>query len=298
VQSDQLGATGVFVFRKGVMNARSFRFGASLLSVGSSRSAWRARVREVEDLGYDILQVPDHLGAAAPFPALVAAADVTSIRLGTYVLNSGVLSPAYLARDVADTYRLTDGRLELGLGAGYVPEEFMAAGLSFGTLGSRLRKLEEVLTGVRELLAAEADTPRPPIMLAGAGDRILTLAARSADIVSFPITAGFGAGTPEQALSARVQRVREAAGERIGDIELNLFVAGAGYQVADIDLSVISAATGMSAEQLAELPGILVGSPRQIAETLLRYREEFGISYVSVLEDHMRTFAKVIPLLR
>ncbi|TDD52332.1 LLM class flavin-dependent oxidoreductase [Nonomuraea terrae] len=84
--------------------------GVSLLSVGSSRSAWRARVREVEDLGYDVLQVPDHLGMVAPFPALVAAADVTSMRLATYVLNAVVVSPAYLARDVADTYRLTDGR--------------------------------------------------------------------------------------------------------------------------------------------------------------------------------------------
>jgi probable F420-dependent oxidoreductase len=280
------------------MNARSFRFGVSLLSVGSSRSAWRARAQEVEDLGYDVLQVPDHLGTPAPFPALVAAADVTGIRLGTYVLNAGVLSPAYLARDVADTYRLTDGRLELGLGAGYVPEEFTAAGLTFGSPGSRLRKLEELLTGTLELLAAETDTPRPPIMLAGAGDRILALAARTADIVSFPITAGFGAGTPEQALGARAQRVREAAGERIGDIELNLFVAGVGHRVADIDLSVISAASGMSAEQLAGLPGVLVGSPRQIADTLLRYREEFGISYISVLEAHMKTFAEVIPLLR
>ncbi|MFI7617308.1 TIGR03621 family F420-dependent LLM class oxidoreductase [Nonomuraea terrae] len=280
------------------MNTRSFRFGVSLLSVGSSRSAWRARVREVEDVGFDVLQVPDHLGMVAPFPALVAAADVTSMRLGTYVLNAGVVSPAYLARDVADTYRLTDGRLELGLGAGYVPEEFVAAGLSYGTPGSRLRKLEEVLTEVRELLAAQPDMPRPPIMLAGAGERILTLAARSADIISFPIGAGFGAGTPEQALDARVQHVRDAAGERIADIELNLFVAGVGNRVADIDLSVISAASGMSPEQLAELPGVLVGSPRQIADTLLRYRDEFGISYVSVLEDHMKTFAEVIPLLR
>jgi probable F420-dependent oxidoreductase len=292
-----MNITQVCILRKVVMNARSFRFGVSLLNAGS-RSAWRAQVREAEDLGYDVLQVPDHLGTVAPFPALVAAADVTGMRLGTYVLNAGVLSPAYLARDVADTYRLTDGRLELGLGAGYVPEEFAAVGLSFGTPGSRLRKLEEIVTGVRELLVAEADTPLPPIMLAGVGDRILTLAARSADIISFPITAGFGEGTPEQALGARVQRVREAAGERIGDIELNLFVAGAGHQVADIDLSVISAATGMSPEQLAELPGVLVGSPQQIAETLLRYREDFGISYISVLEPHMRTFADVIPLLR
>ena len=280
------------------MNVRPFRFGASLSNSSSSRSAWRARVLEVEDLGYDILQVPDHLGMVAPFPSLVAAADVTSIRLGTYVLNGGVQSPTYLARDVADTWRLTDGRLELGLGAGYVPEEFAAAGLSFGTPGSRLRKLKEVLTQTRKLLEAESDAPRPPIMVAGSGDRILTLAAQTVDIVSFPITAGFGTGSPEEALAARVQRVREAAGERIGDIELNLFVAGAGHRVEDIDLSVISAASGKSAEELAQLPGVLVGSPRQIADTLLRYRDEFGISYVSVLEDHMRVFAEVIPLLR
>jgi probable F420-dependent oxidoreductase len=241
-----------------------------------------------------MLQVPDHLGQAAPFPALVAAADVTGIGLGTYVLNAGVLSPAYLARDVADTYRLTDGRLELGLGAGYVPDEFAAAGLPYGTPGSRLRKLEELLTELPKLIGA----PLPPVMVAGAGDRILTLAARTADIVSFPITAGFGGESPEQALAARVQRVREAAAERIDDIELNLFIAGAGRTVADIDLSVISAATGMSAEQLAELPGVLVGPPQQIADTLLRYREEYGISYIGVLEDHMRTFAEVIPLLR
>jgi len=280
------------------MTTHPFRFGASISRIGPSRAAWRARAREVEDLGYDILQVPDHLGLAAPFPALVAAADVTSIRLGTYVLNAGVLSPAYLARDVAATSRLTDGRLELGLGAGYVPEEFAAAGLPFGTPGSRLRKLEEVLTGMRELLAAEPDVPRPPVLVAGAGDRILTLAARTADIISFPITAGFGAGTPEQALAARVRRVREAAGEKIDEIELNLFVAGVGQRVADIDLSVISAATGLPAEKLAELPGVLVGSAQQIADTLLRYREELGISYIGVLEDHMRAFAEVIPLLR
>jgi probable F420-dependent oxidoreductase len=280
------------------MNARSFRFGVSLLNVASSRSDWRARVREAGDLGYDVLHVSDHLGMMAPFPALVAAAEVTNMQLGTYVLNAGVLSSAYLARDVADTHRLTDGRLELGLGAGYVPAEFAAVGLPFGTPGSRLRKLEEVITGTRELLAAETDTPRPPIMVAGAGDRILAMAARTADIISFPIGAGFGEGTPEQALGARVQRVREAAGERIGDIELNLFVAGVGARAADIDLSVISAATGMSGEQLAELPGVLVGAPRQIADTLLRYREDFGISYFGILEAHMGVFAEVIPLLR
>ncbi|HEV7713823.1 MAG TPA: TIGR03621 family F420-dependent LLM class oxidoreductase [Asanoa sp.] len=279
------------------MKTRAFRFGVTRFQV-SSRAAWHARARETEDLGYDVLQVSDHLGTPAPFPALVAAADATTIRLGTYVLNLGVLSPAYLARDVADTHRLTDGRLELGVGAGYVEAEYTAAGLPFGTPGSRLRTFERVLTATQELLAAEPDSPRPPIMVAGAGDRMLDLAGRKADIVSFPITAGFGAGTPEQALAARVDRVRAAAGERLADIELNLFVAGVGERVSDIDLAVITAATGMTAEQLAELPGVLVGSAREIADTLLRYREELGISYISVLEPHMAEFAKVIALLK
>ena len=175
------------------MTTRPFRFGVSLFTVGS-RSSWQDRVRKAESLGYDVLQVPDHLGMAAPFPALVAAADVTSMRLGTYVLNAGVLSPAYLARDVADVYRLTDGRLELGLGAGYVPGEFEAVGAPFGTGGERLRELEKTLTATRALLAAEADKPLPPVMLSGSGERMIRLGGREADIFSFSVMAGLAPG--------------------------------------------------------------------------------------------------------
>jgi probable F420-dependent oxidoreductase len=277
------------------MTNRPFRFGVSLFQIGS-RTSWRSRVREVADLGYDVLQVPDHLGTAGPFPALVAAADVGGLTLGTYVLNAGVLSPAYLAREVADTWRLTDGRLELGLGAGYVEEEFAAVGVPFGTPGERLRKLTRLLADTRRLLAAEDDKPLPPIMVAGAGDRILTMAAREADIISFPINVGFGAGTPEEAMAGRVDLVRGAAAGR--DIELNLFVAGVGDSPAEIDLSAITKATGMTNEQLAVLPGVLAGSPAEIAERLLRYREVYDLSYISVLEPHLAAFAKVIPLLK
>jgi probable F420-dependent oxidoreductase len=280
------------------MTDHPFRFGVSLFNVGS-RSAWRARVREVEDLGYDVLQVADHLGLAAPFPALVAAADVTSIRLGTFVLNAGILHPAYLARDVADVYRLTDGRLELGLGAGYVQAEFEAVGAPFGTAGERLRKLETTLTETRTLLAAEADNPQPPIMLGGAGDRMLRLAGREADIFSFSIAAGMTEGlAPEDAFARRVQVLREAAGDRFDDVELNLFVAAVGESEDKLDLAIIRQASGLDDAQLVQLPGVLVGSPREIADRLLRYREEFGVSYISVLEPHMAAFAEVIKHLR
>jgi probable F420-dependent oxidoreductase len=280
------------------MTNHPFRFGVSLFNVGS-RSAWRARVREVEDLGYDVLQVADHLGLAAPFPALVAAADVTSIRLGTFVLNAGILHPAYLARDVADVYRLTDGRLELGLGAGYVQAEFEAVGAPFGTAGERLRKLEAILRETRTLLAAEADNPQPPIMLGGAGDRMLRLAGREADIFSFSIAAGMTEGlAPEDAFARRVQVLRDAAGDRFDDVELNLFVAAVGESEDKLDLAIIRQASGLDDAQLVQLPGVLVGSPREIADRLLRYREEFGVSYISVLEPHMAAFAEVIKHLR
>ena len=280
------------------MSNRPFRFGVSLFNVGS-RSMWRDRVREAEDLGYDVLQVPDHLGMPSPFPALVAAADVTNMRLGTYVLNAGIVSPEYLARDVADVHRLTDGRLELGLGAGYVPAEFEAAGVPFGTGGERLRKLEATLTKTRGILAAEADKPVPPIMLAGSGDRILRLGAREADIFSFAITAGVTAGVaPEKAFARRVQVLREAAGDRFDDVELNLFVAAVGESVDTLDLTIIRQASGLDDRQLSQLPGVLAGAPGEIAERLQRYREEYSISYISVLEPHMAAFAKVIKHLR
>lgn len=273
-----------------------FRFGVSMNSVGS-RSDWRKRVRDAEGMGYDVLQVADHLGKLSPFAALVAAADVTSMRLGTYVLNAGVVSPAYLARTVADVHRLTDGRLELGLGAGYVPDEFKAVGLPFGSGGERLAKLEQTLAGTRALLTAEADRPLPPVMLAGAGDRILRLAAREADIFSFAITAGITPGMePEDAFARRVGVLREAAGGR--DIELNLFVAGVGPSVDKLDLAIVRKAGGFDDAQLIRLPGVLVGSPGEIADRLRRYREEYGVSYISVLEPHMTTFADVIKELR
>jgi len=168
---------------------------------------------------------------------LVAAAEASSLRVGTYVLDTGVLSPAYLARDVADVQRLTDGRLELGLGTGYVPGESEAVGKPFGTGGERLRTLEKTLPELYALLVAEPDLPAPPIMLSGAGDRMLRFGGREADIFSFSIFAGL-------------------------------------------------------------TPGVLVGSPAEIADRLRRYREQHGVSYISVLEPHLDAFAEVIALLR
>lgn len=276
----------------------SFRFGVSLLEARSAAD-WQTRARRAEHLGFDVVQVSDHLGMPAPFPALVSAAEATSLRVGTYVLNAGVQNARYLARDVVTTQRLTGGRLELGLGTGYLEAEFAAAGVPFGSPGSRVSRLAGILTETRALLAAEEDLPLPRIMVAGAGERTLGLAAREADIVSFPVTVHLGGDAdPEKPLAARVAFVKAVAGPRFDDLELNLFVAVAGRSADEVDLSGLMAVTGLPAERLAELPAVLVGAPQQVAERLLRYREDYGVSYISVLEDHAAAFGEVIALLR
>ncbi|HEU4361968.1 MAG TPA: LLM class flavin-dependent oxidoreductase, partial [Mycobacterium sp.] len=158
---------------------RPFRFGIEVIPFGS-RTEWRQAARKVEDLGYHVLQVPDHLGAPAPFPALLAAAEVTGLSLGTFVMNAGFYKPALLARDAEAVARLTDGRLQLGLGTGYVKAEFEAAELAFPSAGRRVDHLEHITAYIKKRL------PDIPIMIAGSGDRVLTLAAQHSAIVGFP----------------------------------------------------------------------------------------------------------------
>ena len=157
---------------------KDFRFGFGLHTAKTQSSVQEA-ARRAEDLGFDVLHVPDHLGAPAPFPTLMTAAQATSsLRLGTFVLNAGFYKPALLARDVAAMRDLSGGRFELGLGAGYVREEFEAAELPFPTAGRRVEYLQHVTEYMREHL------PDVPILIAGNGDRLLTVAAQSSRLVS------------------------------------------------------------------------------------------------------------------
>lgn len=308
------------------MPTRPFRFGVSMLTTGS-RTAWQAKARQAEDLGYDVLQVPDRLGMPAPFPALVSAADATTtLRLGTLVLNAGFYRPALLARDLADTDQLSDGRLEIGLGAGHAEAEFRTAELSYPAPTERVDHLAHTVAELHRLFAtpeqvpAVRQRPAPPLLLAGLGDRLLRLAAREADIVAFPLMA-LGTRTdpdPREVLAERVEYVRSEAGARFGRLELNLLVSavvltgsGAGSDSdsgSDTGSGAGSAAEGLSAvrrkapalteEQVRGLPNVLVGSPPEIAEKLHSHRETYGLTYFSVREPHLADFAKVIALLR
>ncbi|MET9878538.1 TIGR03621 family F420-dependent LLM class oxidoreductase [Actinacidiphila glaucinigra] len=292
--------------------ARRFRFGVNLLEPARGE-AWERKCRRVEALGYDVLQVPDHLDWPAPFPSLVAAAHATRRpRLGTFVLNAAFWNPVLLAREVATTVRLTGGRLELGLGAGYVRVEFERAGLAYGTARDRVDHLERTVEALTGLLPGQpgADgtgVPLPPLLLGGNGPRVLRLAARHAAVVAFTGAEADPASDDGSlrllsaaAVAERVATVRGFAAEYGTDPEFNVLVqrvvvtADRAAAVRDV----APHAPHLGEEELLDLPTLLVGTVAEIAEQLRRGRERFGFGYVTVLEPAMEAFAPVIAELR
>jgi len=270
--------------------SRAFRFSIGIHSAKSS-AALRDKARRLEDAGFDALYLPDHIGAPAPFPVLTAIAAATStVRVGTYVLNACFYKPALLARDAAAVNDLSDGRLELGLGAGYVREEFEAAELPYPSAGQRVDYLEHVTTYMKKHHA------KVPILIAGNGNRLLTVAAQHADIIGLTGANPRGVGDP---LAERIEFVRAAAGDRFADLQLNLAITGVSDSSGKPDLSMTRRyAPDLSDEQLLALPAVLSGSPRDIADTLRGYRETYGLTSVTVQQHHAATFAKVIAEFR
>jgi probable F420-dependent oxidoreductase len=219
------------------------------------------------------------------------AQATTTVRLGTYVLNACFYKPALLARDAAEVDLLSDGRLEVGLGAGYVREEFEAAELPYPSAGRRVDYLEHVTTYLKEHL------PTVPILIAGNGDRLLTVAARHADIIGLTGANPRAASDP---LAERIAFVRSAAGDRFADLELNLAITAVPADnsgMPDLSLTRRYAPT-LSDEEILALPAVLSGPPRDIAERLRGYRDTYGLTSFTVQENHAEGFAKVIAELR
>ncbi|MER7621099.1 TIGR03621 family F420-dependent LLM class oxidoreductase [Streptomyces sp. NPDC126503] len=285
-----------------------FRFAVNMLKEPESGGEWRSRCRRAEELGYDVILVPDHLGMPAPFPALVAAAEATTRpRLGTFVLNAGFWNPALLAREVTTTAALTGGRLELGLGTGYVRAEHERAGIPFLPPGGRVDHLARV-AGELELsgaLKGGEGSPAVPLLIGGNGDRVLRLAARHADVTAFSggrFTGESVTVLTAEELAARVAAYRgfeEAAG-RTAPAELNLLIQRVAVteDPAAWAADFLPSAPYLTVEQILGLPIVAVGTVDGIAERFLALRERFGFSYFTVLDDAMETFAPVIALLR
>jgi probable F420-dependent oxidoreductase len=303
---------------------KPFRFGVNVWRAGS-RAEWAAKARKIEDLGYSTLTVPDHLAEFfAPIPALVSAAEATKhLRVGTHVLNNDLRHPVLVAREAATADVLTDGRFQLGLGAGHMKSEYDQAGFAFDSGSARVERLAEAVTIVKGLLGGESVTfagrhyhvtghtihplpvqrPRPPILIGGNGRRLLTLAAREGDIVGLSgITFRQGGAQPDlsgwraTAVDERVQLVREAAGDRYDRLELNALVQR--VIVTDNRREVAEELTSrwsqLSPAEILQSPYALIGTVGQLIDDLKARRERWGISYFVIFEPYIETFAPVV----
>src|SRR5919106_6731011 len=231
---------------------KPFRFGVNV-GRARSRTEWVEKARKLEDLGYSTLTVPDHLAdLLAPVPAVISAAEATTrLQVGTNVLNNDFRHPVLVAREAATVDLLTEGRLQLGLGAGHMQFEYDQAGLRFDAGSTRVERLAEAVAIVKALLDGEQATfagrhyrvtdhkihplpvqcPHPPLLIGGNGRRLLTLAAKEADIVGLSgITFRRGGTAPDLSgwraagVDERVQLVREAAGDRYDRLALKALV--------------------------------------------------------------------------
>ena len=308
-----------------MIRLRPFRFGV-IVYQAKSKDEWVARAQRAENLGYSTFLVPDHLeDQLAAVPALVAAAEATSsIRIGSSVFDNDFRHPVMLAKEAATIDLLSGGRFELGIGAGWAQPEYKQAGISFDVGSIRVNRLEEALHIIKGLFAAEPlnfsgkyytvtnlegfpkpiQRPHPPIFVGGGSKRILSIAAREANIVGFgPKSRADGSGldvtdATAEATERKVAWVRQAAGERFKELELNAIVFT--VMVTDNRQQASEHLTQrfqMTAQQILEMPHCLVGTVDQITEDLLYRREKFGISYVSIFEESIEAFAPVVARL-
>jgi probable F420-dependent oxidoreductase len=295
---------------------------------------WAALARRAEDSGYASFLIPDHLSRLSTFPSLMAAAAATShITLSTYVLNQDFRPPGVLAQEAATVHLLTDGRLELGVGAGWAKQEYAQAGLQFDSAGVRVARFEEYLQVLKGLLSATEPFsfegqffqlhnyrplpkhPRPlPILAAGGSPRILAIAGPLADIISVstPATADGRVDMPRisrEAVENKVRYIRTAAADRFGDIELNMTVRdvrltddrrAAARQLLAEWASVphrLANVEQITEDDVLDSPHVALGSADQIVEQFQEARERWGFSYFEVSSSDADAIASVLPRL-
>ncbi|MBT0567578.1 TIGR03621 family F420-dependent LLM class oxidoreductase [Williamsia sp. CHRR-6] len=319
---------------------RPFRFaagGEGNRDEGGARK-FVALAQRAQEYGYDTFAVPDHIeNQVGPLAALGALSQATStIRLATTTLAAGLRHPVVVAKEATTIDVLSKGRLEFGIGASWLAEDFAAAGIPFGTPGQRLRQLDEAVTILDVLLRGQECTfsgefydvkgvvgtprprqgPRPPIQIGAGGPKMLELAAKHADIIS--VATG---STPDGKLKLsdmrmdktieRVDRIRQAAGERFDDIELGwtiatILITEDRISTAEMVIGAIDSGfppnvakdTDITVDDILESPYIMCGTFEEIAEQVRTVRERTTMSYVGVFPTQMDAFAPVIPILR
>jgi probable F420-dependent oxidoreductase len=309
--------------------ARPFRFSVGGGAPQSAR-ALAERARKAESIGYSTYVMSDHLlGGLAPMPALATIAAVTErLRIGMFVLNNDLRHPAVLHQELASLDVLSEGRLEIGIGAGWNEPEYRASGIPFDPVPARVARLEESIAVLKGLFADERLThagasytitdldgrpkpvqrPHPPILIGGGGKRVLRLAGREAQIVGFAPRiggqAGFASCTVE-ATREKIGWVREAAGPRFAEIELNTYpsfrptaVTAEPKKAAEALLARLNERepTGLTVDELLDSPHVFIGTVDQLVEKFTRLRDELGISNIMVGND-IDDFAPVVERL-
>mgnify|MGYP001342532743 FL=1 len=303
------------------MNKHKFRFSWQAFEAESAKD-WQEKAKKAEDSGFSAFHLADHylgpgpaLDAAshpvqniAAVPAIMAAASATnSIKVGCRVFCTSYRPAGVLAKEAMTIDFLTEGRLELGLGAGWVTSEYEALGIPFDPPGKRITRLEETIAVVKAHMKGEdlnfngdqvkasgyqglpaSPSGKVPLMIGGGAPRILGIAGREADIVSinYNNSSGHLAGSREtdtaEATLKKIEWIKEGAGNRFDDIELEI---GAYLTiVTDNQTETAKSFTdmlGMSVEEVLSFPHALIGSVDYICEELEKRRELFGITYIS-----------------
>lgn len=309
---------------------KPFRFGINPIG-GNSRRAWQETARKAEALGYSTLSVADHLWAGlAPFASLMAAAEATTtLRVGSLVFGNDFRHPVALAKEVATLDVLSEGRVEFGFGTGWQRDDYASLGLTLDPVGVKVSRFEEAVRLVKASFGDEpvnfagqhytlsdynslpkpVQKPHPPLLIGGGGRRMLSLAAREANIVSFnPLTTASGELVMSPNTNAdtdqRLAWVREAAGDRFAQLEFNCLIvcvivtddrrAGAEAQLRQWGQTPDAA----EVDQMLESLQFLIGTETEMVEALQMRRERFGISYPTIFgEQNMEAFAPVVARL-
>jgi probable F420-dependent oxidoreductase len=312
---------------------RPFRFGVHS-SDAEPGTAWVDAARRIESLGFSTLQLRDHFDRQlAPVAAMAAAATATeTLRVGCLVHANDYRHPVVLAKELATIDHLSGGRVEVGLGAGWMAPDYEQAGMAFDPPGVRVSRLAEAVTIVKALFAGGPVTvhgdhyrvtehelyplpvqdPRPPIMIAGGGPRMLRLAAREADIVGLNPARKSNAAWEDQnlpdataaATDRKIGWVRDAAGDRYDDLELSIVVPFV-LVTDDRDGTANAIASSLppdpeadlSAEGVLSSPHVLIGTVDQICDTLVERRERWELSYYVFNDDSIDTVAPIVARL-
>ena len=305
---------------------KPFRFAVQAHAAPDAKS-WRELARTIESLGYSTIYMPDHFGEQwGPLVGLTVAAEATdNLNVGTLVFDNDYRHPVVLAKEAATLDIVTEGRFEFGIGAGWMRTDYEQSGIAYDAPGVRIDRLTEALTIMKAMWSDGSATfkgehytvdnaqghprpftqPHPKIVIGGGGKRVLSLAAREANIVGVTANARSGEMGAEAAATAkaeffkqRLQWIKDAAGDRFDDIEIQslTFI----MQVTDDRQSVfenIAPLFGFTVEEAADVPLALVGTIDQICETLEQRREEYGTSYITVQDAAIHDFAPVVERL-